>query len=237
MTCTASPWGSGSSYLNVPSTILLPATGGTTSPKPIIIPGTWILPPNTRLIGEGDGIPSGSSTPGTTIQAKANSFSGSMIQFGPSVTFCVPPGGGGSICTGISVENLSLDGQGQAITGIINQFSGDQSYVDHVSLYQIRGTGLSISAFDSGPYSNITFDTGNYAGASSTVCVQIFDAGRTRGIHGLSCNAGSVDAFAAVLLDSSNNSIEDVRIVGFYDGIRVGKNGVAQSNAAGGQTC
>jgi hypothetical protein len=56
MMCTMSPWGSGSSYLNVPSTILLPATGGAT-PNPIIIPNSspWILPANTHLIGEGDG--------------------------------------------------------------------------------------------------------------------------------------------------------------------------------------
>jgi hypothetical protein len=46
MTCTISPWGSGSSYLNVPSTILLPATGGAT-PTPIIISTPWILPSNT----------------------------------------------------------------------------------------------------------------------------------------------------------------------------------------------
>jgi hypothetical protein len=165
MTCTASPW---AGIANPPpSTILLPATGGA-SPNPIIIPGTWNLPPNTHVIGEGDGIPSGSSTPGTTIQAKANSFSGSMIQFGPSLAFCVPPEGGASICTGISVENLTLDGQSQSINGIANQFSGDQSYVDHVSLYQIRETGLLISASNSGPYSNITFDMGTAVPTNST---------------------------------------------------------------------
>jgi hypothetical protein len=57
MTCTASPW---SGITNPPpTTILLPATGA----SPIIIPSTWGLPPNTRLIGEGDGIPATGSTP------------------------------------------------------------------------------------------------------------------------------------------------------------------------------
>jgi hypothetical protein len=229
MTCMASPW---AGITNPPpSTILLPATGGST-PTPIIIPSTWALPNNTRLIGEGDGITSTGFTLGTTIQAVANSFSGSsMIQFGASAGVCLPPNAV-SVCSGISVEKLTLDGQGQAINGITNQLAGVQSYVDHVSLYRILGTGLSVSlgANDSGPYSNIAFDLGSVSGASSTVCASINGLTGTRGIHGLSCIAENNDPQAAVLLDSSNNSIEDVRIVGFYDGIRVGANNNAQSN-------
>ena len=230
MTCTStnpSPW-SGITSLPPPSTILLPRT---TASNPIVIPSTWSLPPNTHLIGEGGSV-SSSTTVGTTIQAKSGSFSGSMIQFGWGA-LCLGPGSS-PICSGMSAEDLILDGQGQAITGILNQYSGDQTYVDHVSLYQIVGTGLSISnaATNSGPYSNITFDTGGFSGVSSTICAAITDAASTHGIHGLSCTSESedLDAAAAVLLDSSNNSIEDVRISGFYDGIRVGANANAQSN-------
>jgi hypothetical protein len=167
MTCTttgpSSPWGSGGSYLNVPSTILLPDT----TASPIVIPTPWILPNNTRLIGQGDNDPA-SGTPQTTIRA-TSSFSGNMIQFGS--TICpllseVPA------CSGISVENLTLNGHGGSINGIVNQYAQDFSYVDHVSLYQILGAGLSVSgnANNSGPYSNITFDTGGLSGASSTIC-------------------------------------------------------------------
>ena len=201
-----------------PSTILLPATT-------ISIPSTWSLPPNTHLIGEGDNI-SSSPTISTTIQAHSSFTSGTaMISFGTS-SLCA------STCTGISVENLTLDGQGQSISGISNQYSTDQSYVDHVSLYQILGTGLSVSgsANNSGPYSNITFDLGSNSGNSSTVCASINGLSGTRGIHGLSCISGNNDSPAAVLLDSSNNSIEDVRIVGFYDGIRIGANANARNN-------
>ena len=53
---------------------------------------------------------------------------------------------------------------------------------------------------------------------------------RDAGIHGLKCKSETNDAQAAVLLDSSNNSIEDVNIVGFYDGILVGSQASAQSN-------
>ncbi|MGA8491565.1 MAG: hypothetical protein WB711_14155 [Terriglobales bacterium] len=209
------PWNNGSTSVNVPSTILLPA--GT-----IVIPLTWSLPPNTALIGVGDNIGSG-----TTLQASANSFSVGtpMIEFGSS-SLCT------STCSGISVENLNLDGQGQAINGIANGFSRDLSYVDHVTLYQILGTGLSVlgNASHSGPYSNITFDTGAYSGVSATTCASINGLTDTRGFHHWSCKSETNDAAAGILLDSSNNTLEDVRLIGFYDGIRVGANATAQSN-------
>ena len=223
MTCAGgtTPWNNGTATLTYPSTILLP-------PGVIIIPTTWVLPPNTRLIGEGDGIsPSGSSTvttPGTTIQAVTSFASGtSMIQFGSSSC---------GTCTAISVENLVLDGHGLSINGIVNQYAQDQSYVDHVGLFQILGTGLLItgSAENSGPYTHIVFDTGGSGGVSSTVCAQILSAGGTHGIHGLSCNSETHDAAAAVLLDSSGDSIEDVTIQGFFDGVLVGSNATALSN-------
>jgi len=160
MTCSStqpSPW---TGITNPPpSTILLPA--GT-----IGIPGTWVLPSNTRLIGEGDGIPPSSGAfPGTRIQLVSGNTVSSMIQFGSS-----------SSCSGgISVERLTLDGQAQAIDGIVNQYCPGPSSVDHVTLFQILGTGLSVSANanDSGPYANIRFDTGGYSGTSSTACAQI----------------------------------------------------------------
>jgi hypothetical protein len=148
-----------------------------------------------------------------------------MIQFGSS-SLC-----GSSGCNGISVENLTLDGQGYAVNGIMNQYAQDLSYADHVNLYRITGIGLivSTSASNSGPYSNITFDTGG-TGISSTTCAQINGLSATHGIHGLACIAETSDSTAAIYLDSSNNTIEDVRIVGFYDGIRIGSQGNAQSN-------
>lgn len=224
MTCPSSqpsPW---SGIINPPpSTILLPATTGS---NPIVIPLTWSLPPNTHLIGEGDSILPTGLTLGTTLVAQSSFTAGTpMISFGLS-SLCT------SGCTGISVENLTLNGQGQYINGIANGLSQDSSYVDHVSLYRILGTGLSVSgnANNSGPYSNITFNLGSDSGTSSTICASINGLSGTRGIHGLTCISANNDPPAAILLDSSNNSIEDVSIVGFYDGIRVGANANAQSN-------
>jgi len=107
LTCTlGTPWyESATGYVNVPSTILLPAAT-------IQIPATWILPSNTRLVGEGENNPL-SATPGTTIQAVIG-FSGSMIQFGSS-PIC---GSNPTVCSGISVERLTLDGRvAQALQG------------------------------------------------------------------------------------------------------------------------
>jgi hypothetical protein len=224
MTCAAgtTPWNNGTTtFLNKPSTILLPA--GT-----IIIPIPWVLPGYTHLIGVGDSIVSASGI-GTTIQACKSTtppctFSGDMIDFGGSPA-C-------SSCTDISIENLVLDGQGQSINGIVNQESQALTYIDHVSLYQILGTGLSVfnSASHSGPYSNVTFDTGAYSGVSSTTCANINGLTDTHGLHHWSCKSETNDGAAGILLDSSNNTLEDVRLVGFHDGIRVGANATAQSN-------
>ncbi|HWY59533.1 MAG TPA: hypothetical protein VNZ03_34025 [Terriglobales bacterium] len=188
------PWNNGATTVSPPSTILLP--DGT-----ILIPKSWILPANTRLIGEGDN-PSAAS--GTTIQAcnsniNSCSFSdGAMIQFGSS------------LARGISVEKVTLDGQGQSINGIVNSNSGSQTYVDRITLFQILGVGLLLesSASYSGPYTNITFDTGAYTGLPQTTCAQLYNVtGGTHGIHGLTCISQTADANSAVLLDSSNNSI------------------------------
>jgi hypothetical protein len=116
----------------------------------------------------------------------------------------------------------------------VNAYAQDNSYVDHVSLYQIRGTGLLVesNATNSGPYTNISFDTSTtYSGTSSTVCAQILSvSGGTRGIHGLNCRTYNNDPNGAVLLDSSNNSIEDVSIEGFDNGVLVGYNATAKDN-------
>jgi hypothetical protein len=214
LTCASgtSPWyNSSNGYQNKASTILLPA-------QTIVIKYPWILPSGTKVIGEGTG---------STIIQRCNGIScfGSgdwMIEFGSSSA------------TGISVEDLTVDGINETSPGgILNQYAQDSSYVDHVDLYRILGTGLEItgSAQNSGPYSNITYNTNGVA-SSSAVCVDLYNvSGGTRGIHGLTCLGDTNDRSpVAVYLDSSNNSLEDVRIAGFSEGILVGSQASAQSN-------
>jgi hypothetical protein len=222
------PWLQGGSNFNFSSTILLPA--GT-----ITISSAWIMPDGTKLIGEGSGMEVNPSSTGGTILQVPSTFSGTMIQMGFNRTpsgYSSAPCPNSNICRGISIEDLTLDGEGESgVNGILNSRSQELSYVAHVKLYQILGAGLTVSgsAQNSGPYTNITFDTGGIAPSSSTSCAQIEVSG-TRGIHGLTCIAGSNGPTAAVYLDSSNNSIEDVIIEGFTDGIRVGSQAAAHSN-------
>jgi hypothetical protein len=219
MSCTTSPWGGLSSP--PPSVILLPANIINTS-------ASWVLPSNTKLIGtaKGNGNLGTNYILETTIKATANNTA--VVQFGNS-NFC--PSG----CQGISVEHLTIHGNGgSSITtnGIENDYCGLQCYVDHVTLYQVLGVGLKISAAsasDSGPYLNITFDMGGIAPTSSTTCAHIINTTGTKGIHGITCLAGS-NANNGILVDAPSNSIEDVRIIGFNNGIAVGVNAAASGN-------
>jgi hypothetical protein len=195
LNCTkGSPWSENGIYVTQPSpaTILLPAGTITAS-------FSWVLPTNTKLIGVAKGT-GNSYVLETTI--KAGFSSGAVVQFGDGN--CPSSG-----CQGISVEQVTINGNAQTVNGIENDNCGLLCYVDHVTMYQVLGTGLTVSganATDSGPYSNITFDVGG-SPASSTQCAQIIGTSGTRGIHGLTCIA-SPDASNAVLLDASNNSLE-----------------------------
>ena len=225
MSCgsTSTPWVQGSASTFNPSTILLPS--GT-----LTISKGWVLPDRTRIFGEGNNPSPG----GTTIKAHSG-FAGTMIQMGSSSC----NDGGAGQCYGVVVASMLLEGSGQTLNGIVNTNSGGASYVDHVNLHQIEGTGLQVSgsfAQDSGPYSNIACSAEN-ACSPNTTCVQIGDSSSepssTRGVHGLTCTAGctgSSQALAAVTLDSSGNTIEDVHIEGFADGVLVGSRAAAQGN-------
>src|ERR1700719_3149878 len=218
---TSTPWVQGASSTSNASTILLPA--GTIS----IYQG-WVLPNRTRIVGEGN-----NPTPGGTIIQACRSLAGcsggsftsngTMIQMGnPSCS----DGGTSGQCSGVSVENLLLEGNSQSVNGILNQNSGQSSYVDHVNLHFLEDTGLTVSgtlAQDSGPYANIACSTGN-SYASGTACVKL-DADSTRGVHGLTCTSASgmsLGPTAAVWLDSNYNTLEDIHIEGFQDGILIG---------------
>jgi hypothetical protein len=241
LTCSTAgetPWSTGTNGANVvvtPSVILLPA-------GLITISTGWIIPDRTRVFGQGERPnPGASSGPGTQIVAASN-FSGTMISMGganayPNTSPAVYPcGSANGICFGVSIADVMLDGGGQNIVGIANTSSQELSYIDHVNLYGIIGTGLSIStaqAQNSGPYSNIVCNPASSYASGASVCVDINGTPDTRGIHGLTATApssGSTGPAAAILLDASNNSLEDMHFEGFVDGILIGQNAKAQSD-------
>jgi hypothetical protein len=197
-------------------------SGGYTCANPpgygVSAPGTWtvLLPagiisisngwtfttPKVKLVGEGVGL--------TTLQA-ASSFTGSTLIVSGSGTICAS-------CYGADVQDLTLDGgnNSSVLYGINVAGSGSSSpnSVQRVSITNVEGTGMLISAPASGPYSDITV-----SGVNTSVCVQITASG-TLGIHGLTCSGSGS---AAVRLDGSSNFIGDVSIAsGFTDGILVG---------------
>ncbi len=182
LTCSINPFGG----VSVPSTILLP--GAT-----IVIQKPWILPSNTRLIGQ--------SKDATTIEldptfgTNADSTN-AIIEMG-SASVCT-----NSICTGISIEHLRITAQDsagnyQAYHGVYNDFAQDSSYVKDVALYQIGAasnnslavlscatpvtnsqtqtqvvTGLCIgpNATYSGPYSDINFTASAWNTSCNSTC-------------------------------------------------------------------
>jgi hypothetical protein len=220
------PWSGATSA--VPASILLPAAA-------IYMSAAWVIPNQTRLIGTGTGLGSGtinysgcSSTTlciETVLVAPTVSAAYTMLTMGSST--CSP-------CTGITIENLTLLGGNQTtISGILNNSSGQGSYINHVGMNGIEGTGLLVSgsgALNSGPYSNITFDVTS-GSSTGTVCAQILNVGGTKGIHGISCLSSDTSATAGIEIDSSSNSVEDVVIQGFKYGIALGMNGTASSNS------
>jgi len=162
--CGSNPF----SLVTKPSTVLLPAST-------ILLSFTWVLPNNTRIIGEGPNSVLRACTSGTCTAA----LSGDMIDMGSS-SICTPA------CSGISVEHLTLDGQSLSVNGIVNSYAQESSYVNDVAMTNIHLTGLSVvgpgtnvaGANGSGPYSNIIYGCSPTDGSlckipPSPVCVSI----------------------------------------------------------------
>src|ERR1022692_978136 len=208
------PWSALTPMVPYANVVLLPA--GT-----INLQETWILPADTRIIGEGSALTT--IQPCTTTVCGGQAFSGpDMIDMGSSA-ICL-----GSNCQAVLIEHLGLNGGNvDGTNGIVNSSSQELSYVSDVSFTNIPGTALAvetINAVNSGPYSKLTM-------SNVGTCVNLNNTYGTRGIHGLTC-APATSSTAGVLVDGGNNTIEDVSISGTtsQDGILVGANLAAPNN-------
>jgi hypothetical protein len=132
---------------------------------------------------------------------------------------------------------LGLNGLNQSnVNGIVNTSGQELSYVEDVAFSNITGTALSLlsnnsgNSQNSGPYSNLTMSNVGTCVKISATITGPFD---TRGIHGLSCSTSSLSG-AAIYVDGSNNSLEDISLSGANgtntDGILIGLNNAAQNN-------
>lgn len=204
--CSVNPFPTLSSLPS--TTVLLPS--GTIS-----ISDQWVVPNNTRIVGEGRN---------TVLQAAAG-LTGYMIEMGGSM---VCPS---SVCSSVGIDHIHLDGHLANVGGIENTWSQSSTYIDNVNLGMISGTGLHVNAPNSGPYTNIAFSA-NAGSATVPICIRIDSP--TQGIHGVTCTSGNPNTGsggdAAIYINASNNSIEDIHTEGFYDGVEVGNASSPVSN-------
>jgi hypothetical protein len=213
MQCVGSttPWSTLSAA--VPATILLPA-------GKIQINASWVVPNQTRLIGVG---------PGVTIIQAATNLSAAILQMGSTQTlsgYKFAPCGTTNVCNGIGIESLTLDAHGNTVLyGIENTYAQELSYVKHVDLTGMTGTGLYVASGgqNSGPFNDLTVTMA----VNSAECAQISQV-NTRGIHGMHCTGDG--SGTGIYLDGSNNTVENVYFSALADGIQVGANENAQSN-------
>ena len=248
LNCASTPWSTVPSGTFSNAIILLPA--GT-----ITIRSPWLMPSNTRIVGSGQGITTIQACKTTTTGCGGVGFSGTptaMIAMTAGNDYAV--GGNDAwgcqasfVCFAVSVADLTLDAQSQAIDGIDNNDAEELSYVQHVSMVNIGGVGLKLSAdpndtsqsctsnciagtsSHSGPYTDLTIAVTSTA----TACVQVLNtanhSAEPRGIHGLSCTCAvsgtacsTANPNAGIYLDGNNTTLENVFVNGFTDGVSIG---------------
>jgi hypothetical protein len=212
--CSSDPFASLTSGLSVK--ILLPA--GTLS-----MTHSWAIHDQSQIVGEGPAR--------TILQASTSGFSDPYASPNTAILHMGKPsigGVGGGIVFEVRIEHLTLDGQGQTLDGIDNQNAEELSYVDDVAINNVNGNGIFLAldpagrmnggSDHSGPYTNITFQTSS--AVSGTACVNV-QFSEPRALYGVTC-IGNASSNGAILLDGGNVAVEDVRIDGFQEGIRIG---------------
>jgi hypothetical protein len=140
-------------------------------------------------------------------------------------------------CTGISIEHIAMNAQEPTGTqnilpvyGIYNLGAQDQSYVDDVNLQNFEQAGIFVAttAQGSGPYSHINFGAASQCSSSTNCPACVVLQSQTRGVHGATCIGSSAVsqksgvAYAAIYVQASNNSIRDIHVEDFWDGVQVG---------------
>jgi hypothetical protein len=209
--CTGTPFPTSASSFAM--TILLPSAT-------IPMSSTWIVPNNTRLVGEGQN---------TNLVAESGfTGTGYMIEMGAS-SLCSAVSGS-SVCTSVGIEHLLLSDPHQTgVGGIDNQFSTNSSYVNDVNLDSFNNIGLNLSAPDSGPYSNVTFSSAPAGSPNGPGPTCVYIGAQTLGVHGVTCTGNSTTGIgvpdggvAGIYVNASNNTIEDIHLEAFWNGIEIG---------------
>lgn len=214
--CSTNPFASVPVANIVPITVMLPASV-------IDLGFTLTIPNNVRLIGQG----------AQTVFRKVPSqnFGAAMIVMGQAGCSPNDPDDQNA-CSGISVEHLQLLGDNNgSYGGIDNQYAQVSSYVNDVGITETPGNALTVElgAANSGPYTNLAIsahpeDACNQGNMNHPSCV-VLNA-QTAGLHGITCVGDVVttgsNIIPGIAVNASNNSIEDVHVESYWDGIRIG---------------
>jgi hypothetical protein len=128
---------------------------------------------------------------------------------------------------GVQIRNLGIDCQNIAgVSGIQNQFSQEESLVEHVLFVNCPGGALSVStsaAQNSGPYADLevlNFSCSNCA--AGTVPVSIGAVGSFRGIRGITINSnGSTLPTIALRIDAAG-TYSDIHIESAVSSVVIG---------------
>jgi hypothetical protein len=236
MTCAAgtTPWLQGTTFTTTPSDILLPAAE-------ICIQSKWVIPDRTRVFGAGMwgsngtyiyaanktvGKPAGCSKFSQTFSDTEMidmGYNGTPTGYPSSPAPCPTS----NVCTGVAIDGLTLDGSGLDIGGIVNTNSEGLSYANQLTIREVLGTSttpvaaLTSSAPGVSRYTNIQSGSGSFTDNSTTECVALSQSSGLGGVHGMTCTGSDPAPSAALFLDASSNSVEDLHFEGFGDGVLV----------------
>jgi hypothetical protein len=174
---------------------------------------------------------------GTFIVPQTGTWSPSDVIDMGSSAFCSTP------CSGIAVEHLYIIATNNPnLNGIVNNYAGSSSYVNDISFKDVGCAALVIGAqssdaANSGPYTNISSSTsvnvlpscsGGGPEVSYPLCIDIET--QTQGIRGATCNGTtspqhdivSDPPHAAIYVNASNNTVEDIHVETFWDAVQIG---------------
>ena len=240
LNCASTPWTTAPAGSFANAIILLP-------PGTITIRSPWLMPSNTHIIGAGPGLTTIQACKSTTTGCSSTNFSGTaMISMNAGNDSSKWGCGASFVCFAISVADLTLDAQSQAIDGIDNTNAEELSYVQHVSMVNIGGVGLKLSAdtgssssgtsSHSGPYTDLTIAVTSTATACLQVLNQANQTAEPRGIHGISCTCAvsgtacsTANPNAGINPDGNNTTLENVYVNGFKDGVSIAEKASAST--------
>jgi len=140
---------------------------------------------------------------------------------------------------GVELENFVLNcnasrtpgAPGYKVTGVVNTFAQERSWVRSVSFTKCNGAGLRVtgnSAQNSGPYSDLEFIMDEKNSLPDTTCVSIYRVPSFRGIQNVTCVSSRLDISPAVGMGfgRTNGVLENVHCEGtMVDCIRLGDAG------------